>query len=67
MAVGRGGVVITPLELRWRREFDAQREERVAMSVELGRARLNLDALDAWNNGEGRRVVDAPKPEGALL
>ena len=31
------------------------------------RARLNLDALDAWNSGQGLPVVDAPKPPGALL
>ena len=31
------------------------------------RVRLGLDVLKAWNNGDGRRVVDGPRPEGAML
>ena len=39
---------IDPLELRWRREWNEARDERIAMSLELAKARYLLKRIANW-------------------
>ena len=43
-----GYAAISPLELRRRREWNAARDERIAMSLELARARYLLKRIANW-------------------